>query len=418
MLFPVSLDSSAVDGFEDAEARRGALTSALALPAPSAEAEEWRYGPIGDLDLSRYTPRPTAPAGEAAVVPAGGSVVESPAAVVTVVDGHVVSIDLDAGWAAKGLTVESVPLAIDPIEDPDRIDGLHAALAPSTLSISVTKNVAVTAPVVVLSHHTGGGAASFAHSRVVVGANAELAVIERQTSAAGPGLSVPLVDIEVGDAARVQHTTVQELGAEIWQLGRQRSEVGAQATLTSGIAAFGGAYARVRTDTNLSGQGATGELLAVYYGDEKQVLDFRTFQHHRGANTQSDLLFKGTVDDGAGSIYTGLIQIHPDARGSNAHQTNRNVKLSEDAWAWSVPNLEIENNDVRCSHASTVSPVDADQRFYLHARGVPPTVADRLIVAGFFDEVIGRFAHEGVRTEVRRLINAKLDTRVVAEVSP
>ena len=89
-------------------------------------------------------------------------------------------------------------------------------------------------------------------------------------------------------------------------------------------------------------------------------------------------------------MYTGLIRVDKDARGTNAFQTNRNVKLSDDAWAESVPNLEIETNDVHCSHASTVGPVDAEQRFYLESRGVPPTIADRLIVAGFFDEVVRR----------------------------
>ncbi len=112
-----------------------------------------------------------------------------------------------------------------------------------------------------------------------------------------------------------------------------------------------------------------------------------------------------------------MIHIHPDGAGSNAFQTNRNIKLSPDAWAWSVPNLEIENNDVRCSHASTVSPVDADQQFYLQARGVPPVAADRLIVAGFFDEVIERLPAADLRHEVRRLVAAKLDGRGAVDAS-
>ena len=118
------------------------------------------------------------------------------------------------------------------------------------------------------------------------------------------------------------------------------------------------------------------------------MLDFRTFQDHAAPDTTSNLLFKGAVGDQAASVYTGLIQVEKNARGTNAFQTNRNLKLSDDAWAESVPNLEIENNDVHCSHASTVGPIDEDQRFYLESRGVPPEVAERLIVAGFFDEVL------------------------------
>ena len=138
------------------------------------------------------------------------------------------------------------------------------------------------------------------------------------------------------------------------------------------MAAFGGEYARLRTDCRLVGRGASGNLVSLYFGDGHQMLDFRTFQDHAAPDTTSDLLFKGAVDDDSHSVYTGLIRVRPTARGTNAFQTNRNIKLSDRAWAESVPNLEIENNDVRCSHASTVGPIDDEQRFYLESRGVPP----------------------------------------------
>jgi Fe-S cluster assembly scaffold protein SufB len=151
-----------------------------------------------------------------------------------------------------------------------------------------------------------------------------------------------------------------------------------------------GDYARVRTESRLVGTGAEARQIAVYFGEGTQMHDFRTFQEHVAPDTTSNLLFKGAVQDHARSVYTGLITGRQDARGTNAFQTNRNIKLSEDAWAESVPNLEIENNDVHCSHASAVGPIDEEQRFYLESRGVPPSVAERLIVAGFFDEVIDR----------------------------
>ena len=109
----------------------------------------------------------------------------------------------------------------------------------------------------------------------------------------------------------------------------------------------------------------------MYFGDGDQMLDFRTLQDHRAPDCTSDLMFKGVVDDRSHSVYSGMIRVRPEGRGTNAFQTNRNIKLSEDAWAESVPNLEIENNDVRCSHASTVGPIDVEQRFYLESRGVP-----------------------------------------------
>ncbi len=149
----------------------------------------------------------------------------------------------------------------------------------------------------------------------------------------------------------------------------------------------------------------------MYFGEDAQTLDFRTFQQHAAPDTTSNLLFKGVVDDHSKSVYTGLIRVEKEGRGTNAFQTNRNIKLSEDAWAESVPNLEIETNDVHCSHASTVGPIDEDQRFYLESRGVPTDVAERLIVAGFFDEVLDTFPVPGVVPVIEAAIEGRLDRR-------
>jgi Fe-S cluster assembly protein SufD len=258
---------------------------------------------------------------------------------------------------------------------------------------------------------SGAGVACFPHVVVDIGADAELTVVEHRISGSGSALVVPLVELAVGPAARLGYAEVQDLGSEVWQLGRQVSSVAGQGSLTAATAAFGGGYARVRTDCDLVGRGASGTLLAAYFGDGDQTVDFRTFQNHRAPDTTSDLVFKGALDGRAGSVYSGLIRIHADGGGSNAFQTNRNIKLSDEAWAWSVPNLEIENNNVRCSHASTVSPVDEDQQFYLQSRGVPPAVADRLIVAGFFDEVVRRMPSAAVRQLAGARIAEKLDGR-------
>jgi Fe-S cluster assembly protein SufD len=144
------------------------------------------------------------------------------------------------------------------------------------------------------------------------------------------------------------------------------------------------------------------------------MLDFRTFQDHLAPDTQCNLLFKGVLAERSRSVYTGLIRVRPYASGTNAYQTNRNLKLGEGSWDGSVPNLEIENNDVKCSHTSTVGPIDEEQRFYLELRGVPPRAADRLIVAGFLDEVIADLPQlQGLAPAVRRRINERL-ARVVS----
>jgi Fe-S cluster assembly protein SufD len=227
----------------------------------------------------------------------------------------------------------------------------------------------------------------------------------------GPALVLPVVELDVADAARVRYLGAQLLGPRVWQLGRQASRVGADATFATTTVALGGDWARLTIDSTMAGRGATGEMSAVWFGEGGQTHDFRTMQDHLAPHTTSNLLFKGAVQDRSRSVYTGLIHIGKQAKGVNAFQTNRNVKLSADAWAESVPNLEIENNDVRCSHASAVGPVDEDQRFYLESRGVEPAVAERLIVLGFFEEVLARLPVPAVADPLRAEIRAKLDRR-------
>ncbi len=141
------------------------------------------------------------------------------------------------------------------------------------------------------------------------------------------------------------------------------------------------------------------------------MLDFRTLQDHDAPSTRSDLLFKGAVEDHAHSVYSGLIRLRPTARKAKASQTNRNLVLTEGAGAESIPNLEIEANDVRCSHASAVGPIDEDQLYYLESRGVPPAEAERLIVLGFFDDVLDRLPIPTLARALRRTVVEKVEHR-------
>jgi Fe-S cluster assembly protein SufD len=159
------------------------------------------------------------------------------------------------------------------------------------------------------------------------------------------------------------------------------------------------------------GEGAESDLMAVYFGDGTQMLDFRTLQDHAAPRTRSDLLFKGAVEDRAQSVYSGLIHIRKDAQKSNANQSNRNLVLTEGAEAKSVPNLEIEADDVKCSHASTVGPIDEEQLYYLASRGVPPEEAERLIVLGFFDDVFEQLPLPSLVTPLRRSVIEKIEHR-------
>ena len=388
-----------------ARRRVAAAEQVAAATMPSVEEEVWRYTPIGQLDLSRYQLADDGGGTSTAFVPEHSAMAETS-------NGRLGGVDLSAEVAAQGLEVR--PLGEGDAElaasvDVDMFALMNAAFSVEPLLVRVPPGVSVEGPIVVRHWLDADGGAVFPRLIVDAGADSSVEVLEMYGSADVSAFISPVIEIRVAAAARVGYLAVQDLGPKVWHIGSQVSHIGAQAHLRSSSAALGGEYARTRLDTHLSGRGATGDLISLYFGDGEQTLDFRTFQDHAAPDTTSTLLFKGAVDDSSRSVYTGLIRVRPDARGTNAYQTNRNIKLSEDAWAESVPNLEIENNEVHCSHASAVGPINSDQLFYLESRGVPTETAERLIVAGFFDEVLDQFPVLEAVPAVRDRLQSKIE---------
>ena len=366
-----------------AERRATAAVRLADAALPSADEEVWRYSRIGDLDLGRFTP----------------------AAAISVVEHG----DLGRARVVRASELDGEGSLLDPLPtDGDALVWLHHALAADPIVIDVPAGVSVADPIIV--RHAGPADGTAAAVRLVVraGADSEVRIVEI-FEGGGDGLLLPVTDLGLAGAARVGYLGAQLLDRQTWSLGTVDIDAGAQATITAGLAGFGGDYARTRTNCRLSGRGAAGTLLAAYFGDGDQTLDYRTFQEHVAPDTTSNLLFKGVVSDRARSVYTGLIKVHAAARGTNAFQTNRNIKLSDDAWAESVPNLVIENNDVHCSHASAVGPIDEEQRFYLESRGVPTSVAERLVVAGFLAEVFDQMPGSDLRPTLDAAVSAKLE---------
>jgi Fe-S cluster assembly protein SufD len=366
----------------DADMRLAAAERAAALAVPSAEQEVWRYSRIAELDLDAYQP------GRAATT-------------------------VDVPSEAEGRV--TVAHAGSPVDDTDAAVDLFHELNRAFMDlvvVSVRRGAAVTEPIVVTHRVDGDRTACFPRLVIDAGDDAEITVVERFVSPDGTtALVVPRLEVHAAQAARVKYLGVNLLGNRTWQLGHQRAIGERDSTTLLATVALGGDYARVRTDARLVGQGSTTRQVALYYADGTQMHDFRTLQDHAAPKTNSDLLFKGAVQDKAKSVYTGLIKIRDNAKGSAAFQTNRNLTLSEGAWAESVPNLDIETNDVKCSHASTVGPVDEEQRFYLESRGIPPDIAERLVVLGFFDEVLDQLPVGPLATELREQVGAKLARR-------
>jgi len=373
-----AIDASAPDRAD----RQAAVDRAAAMAMPTADQEVWRYSRIAELDLARF--RPGVARTEVTGAPAD-VLVDATQADVAALAGQMIVHDLF-----------------------DELQHAHH----HTVAVRVPAGRVLTEPIVVTHHVEDDGVAVFPRLVVHAGADSECTVVERFESSTGVvALVVPRLVLHASQAARVSYVGVNLLDTTVWMLGHQQATGDRDSTTLLATVALGGDYGRVRTDAKVMGQGATTRQVALYYADGDQMHDFRTLQDHAAPRTNSDLLFKGAVQDHAKSVYTGLIRIREDAKGSAAYQTNRNLTLSEGAWAESVPNLDIRTNDVKCSHASTVGPIDDEQRFYLESRGIPPQVAERLVVLGFFDDVLAALPVGPLRPELRARVTAKLERR-------
>jgi Fe-S cluster assembly protein SufD len=426
VLLPLHMTASAsspAPSFSETALQRLGLSEPItdlvpSVPMPTTDAEVWRYSRIGRV---RVAGLPVAPAG-ATPLDLPSAIGQSCGTVVTV-DGHVVRIELSPEALAAGLRV--VSSAADPsvgfapvvVDGGDTLVDLTQAAATDTLIIDVPRGATIPGTLQLIHQVVTPGAYIPSRLLVRVAETAAFSMVERVIGDAAGSVFTPLTELHVGDAATLRFVSVQELGAHTIQLAHQQATTGRDATLRSMSVALGGSYARVRTDAVITGQGGFNELLAVYFGAGEQMHDFRTLQHHIAPRTTSELLFKGAVEDSSQSVYSGLIRIGVDAKQTVANQANRNLLLSPTATAESVPNLEIENNDVKCSHASAVGPVDEDHRYYLGLRGVPPDEAERLIVVGFFRDVLDRSPIAGVSDQLADVFADKFTARTDARTA-
>ena len=415
--------AAAIDGPDWLRTRRQAAAERFsARPLPTEADEIWRYSRIGELDLDSYSPLSAPPAivTPPEAVMAALAAVGPRSAMALVHNGRVVATEIDPTLAARGLVVADVASLADGDESlgalaagdsADVFTELNLAFLTGATVVRVPAGMTVRHPVVVVHWIDGEGSAVFPRTIVQAGADSEVTVVEQQGSGDVRAFVAPVVELRAADAARLHYVNVQDLGPRVFQIGYQASHVERDSTVRSATVALGGDYARLRTDSRIVGKGGTSYLTAAYFADGNRMHDFRTLQDHAAPSSTSDLLFKGAVQDHGRSVYSGLIRVAKEARGTNAFQTNRNLVLSEGAGAESVPNLEIETDDVRCSHASAVGPIDEEQLYYLHTRGVPPEMAERLVVLGFFGEVLDRLSVPGLVGTIRAAMATRLAMR-------
>ncbi len=398
-------------------------------PMPDTRPEEWRYTPIRDfLDLGtlRVADQEKAvgdldglPAGLAGLIRESG---ETGARLVQV-GASVVFREVPAELAAQGVIFTSLEQAVR--EHPELVekhlgstitpdDGKFAAQNGAFWTggtfLYVPANVRVELPLRSFRWLSATGSALFGRTLVVADDFAEVALVDELASEDfdGDTLSNGITEIVTGEGARVTYVALQRFGHGVRHLTTDRLIAGRDARITTVYVALGSDLTRADVKCRLSAPGAHVDLLGLYLGEGTQHLDHQTLQDHIAPHASSNLLFKGALMDQGRSVFRGLIRVHPGAQRTDAYQTNRNLLLSEGARADSLPNLEIAADDVRCSHAATVGQLDREEIFYLQSRGISYTEAMRLVIFGFFGEVLEQLELAEVRRELVRAIERKL----------
>ena len=377
------------------ERRESALSAYDRLPLPSKTDEEWRRTDVSRLDPNQFS-RLEHLNGQKLVLPEA---------------------------LPKGVILEPLRVAAekhrDLIEprlfslvhaDRDRFAALHAALFTGGTFLYVPDGVVVDKPIIGQHFSHEAGTSVLPHTLIVAGHGAKFHYLDEYIAEHDDetGYRSGSTEIFLGEGAQVGYVAVQKWGRNVWHFADQRAELQKDSTLRLFNVTLGGKFSKTRVEASLAGEGSNAELKAIYFASGEQFFDFHTLQDHLVGNTRSDLLFKGALQDVSRTVYAGLIRIEKHAARSDAYQANRNLVLSDKAKATSIPMLEIDNNDVRCTHGATVGPVDPEHLFYLRSRGIPEATAKRMLIQGFFGDVLDRIPFE----HARRLVEAELETRI------
>jgi len=374
--------------------RRSALESYERLPMPSKTDEEWRRTDVSGFDPATYAQ------------------LEHDLVHTTL------SVDLPEGVILESLpaAAKDYPNLVEPRlfslirPDRDRFTARHAAFFTGGNFLYVPPGVVIDEPIRAEHFSKASGTTVLPHTLIVAGRGSRFNFLDEYIAEDEneAGYRSGSAEIFLGEGAEVGYVAVQKWGRNAWHFADQRARLEKDSRLKLFNVTLGGRFSKTRVEASLVGQGAEAELKALYLASGEQFFDFHTLQDHQVGNTRSDLLFKGALQDTARTVYAGLIRIEKGAARSDAYQANRNLVLSDHAKATSIPMLEIDNNDVRCTHGATVGPVDPQHLFYLRSRGIPEQTAKRMIVQGFFGDVLDRIPFE----HARKLIEADLESRL------
>ena len=381
--------------------RSEALAAYEALPIPDTTEEHWRFTNLSDFDPSHFRDGDS---------PRNESVTTL--------------LDLDvAGYAtvtAEGIDISRAPdgITFAPLtDDSERLYSLvawdekfaahNAAMWKNGLLVVVPKGVQLEKPLYVRIAVTGQ---TFWRLVVVAEEGARASLIEEYASPSEDteAYSNAVTELFVEQDAKLEYVSLQNLSRETWHFASHHARVERDGELDWVAGGFGSKKGKTRIQNDLNGPGATSRVTGAYFADGTQHLDYDTFQEHIAPDCESDFAFKGALRDHATAVWRGMIRVEPNAQKTNAYQECRNLMLSPTTHAVPIPGLEIMANDVRCTHGATVGRVDREQLFYLMARGLTRQEAERLIVRGFFQDVLDRIELEPVREAVTAALEARI----------
>ena len=376
-----------------------------ALPVPSTADEHWRFTDLRGFDPDSFE---VDGAGERQVVPEG-------------------MLDVDVAALAvvgeSGISVVKPPpqgVTFEPFQDHERLGQLvgsgekfaahNAAVWEHGLLVVVPKGVELEQPLAVRIVNSAERGALFFRLLVIAEPESRFSLIEEYVSASEEvsGYTNSVTELFVEQAAKLEYVSIQTLSRETWHFASHHARVERDAELDWVAGGFGSKKGKVWIQNGLTGPGATSRVTGAYFADGSQHLDYDTYQLHSAPNTTSDFAFKGALRDEATAVWRGMIRVEEDAQRTNAYQENRNLMLSPTTHAVPIPGLEILANDVRCTHGATVGQVDREQLFYLMARGLSRGEAERLIVRGFFSDVLDRIELEPVREALGEALEARI----------
>jgi Fe-S cluster assembly protein SufD len=400
------------------------------LPMPNPTDEEWRRTSLRLLRLERLAPftgigQPITTLDEltsgteGALALSGdhaGIVVQRDASTVyteaasSFAEQGVIFTDLDTAFREHGDLVNKYFMTKAVPTDFGKFEALHAAMWQGGSFLYVPAGVSVGLPFRSFAMASEPGASLFNHSLVVLEEGAEAFFVDayqsetadRQSYASG------VVELILGKDAKLRYVQVQDWGRHTFNMGTQRATLGEDAELKSLQVTLGSKWSKNSISSQLQGRNSLAEMLGIFFADGDQFFDHHTWQLHESPYATSDLEFKGALKDTARSVYSGMIRVSEGAQKTDAFQANRNLVLSRGARADTIPNLEIAANDVRCTHGATVSQVEEEHLFYLQARGIPRSEAQKLIVEGFFRPVIDRIPVEEIQDFLQSAIARKV----------